>query len=108
MAERVVAGTWVELGRVVLPAGERAPQVPEETQRVPLEMRVKGRLTHDANVSEEAEVITAAGRRLRGTLEGVAPAYTHGFGPPTPELLAVGEELRERLRTGKHASEADR
>ena len=34
MAERVAKGTWVELGRVVLAAGERAPQVPEETQAV--------------------------------------------------------------------------
>jgi hypothetical protein len=103
MAERVVTGTWVELSRVVLQAGERAPQVPEETQCVPLEMRVKGRLARDANVGEEAEVITAAGRRLRGTLERVAPAYTHGFGPPVPELLAVGEELRTRLRARKQA-----
>ena len=103
MAERVATGTWVELRRIVLQAGERAPQVPEETQRVPLEMKVKGRLTRDASVGEEAEVITAAGRRLRGTLERVAPAYTHGFGPPVPELLGVGEELRALLRGRKHA-----
>jgi len=98
VAERVATGTWVELGRVVLAAGERAPQVPDETQRVPLEMRVKGMLTRDASVGEEAEVVTAAGRRVRGTLERVDPPYTHGFGPPRPELLAVGEELRALLR----------
>ncbi|MBW2498718.1 MAG: 2-amino-4-ketopentanoate thiolase [Deltaproteobacteria bacterium] len=108
MAERVAVGTWVELRRIVLQAGERAPQVPEETQRVPLEMRAKGRLTHDGKVGEEAEVITAAGRRLRGTLERVAPAYTHGFGPPVPELLAVGEELRARLRARKQSPRGDR
>lgn len=97
MAEIVPRGTWVELHRILLVAGERAPQVPEETQRVPLEMRVKGVLAHDAALGEEAEIVTPAGRRLRGTLSQVNPAYTHGFGPPVPELRAVGEELRARL-----------
>jgi len=98
VAERVTKGTWVELHAIVLAAGERAPQVPEETQRVPLERTVKGFLTQDAAPGEEAEVVTAAGRRLRGTLRQANPAYTHGFGPPVPELLAVGSELRERMR----------
>ena len=98
MPERIASGRWVELGRVVLAARERAPQVPEETQRVPLEMRVKGVLTRDARVGAEAEVITAAGRTVRGILERVEPPYTHGFGPPVPELLAVSAELRAWLR----------
>ena len=91
-------GTWVELYRVVVPSGERAPQVPEETQRVPLELRFKGFLVHDTALGEEAEVVTASGRRLRGTLDCALPVYDHGFGPPVPELLAVGEELRALLR----------
>jgi hypothetical protein len=94
----VARGTWVELHRVLLPPGERAPQVPEETQRVPLELRVKGFLVAAARPGEAAEVVTPAGRRLRGTLDGVLPAYEHGFGPPVPELLSVGAELRARLR----------
>ena len=96
--ERVARGTWVELHRVVLAPGERAPQVPEETQRVALELRVKGFLVRDAATGETAEVMTAAGRRLGGTLERVLPAYEHGFGAPVPELLAVGPELRAILR----------
>ena len=98
MAERVAKGTWVELSCVVLAAGERAPRVPEETQAVPLEMRVKGVLTRDAVMGERAEVRTSAGRTLRGRLERVNPPYAHGFGPPIAELLAVGEELRARIR----------
>jgi len=98
VAERVVKGTWVELSRVVLAAGERAPQVPEETQAVPLELRVKGVLTRDAVMGEAAEVRTAAGRTLRGKLERSEPPYAHGFGPPVAELLAVGSELRARMR----------
>ncbi len=98
MAERVAQGTWVELGATLLAPGERAPQVPEETQRVPLEMAVKGFLAHDAALGAEAEVVTPAGRRLRGTLRRAEPAPSHGFGPPVAELLAVGPELRARLR----------
>lgn len=97
MAERIARGTWVELERVILAAGERAPQVPEETQGVPLEMRVKGVLVSDAALGEAAEIVTPAGRRLHGTLREAQPAYTHGFGPPVAELRAAGAELRARL-----------
>jgi hypothetical protein len=97
VAERVREGTWVELHRIVLAPGERATRLPEETRRVPLEMRVKGTLAHDANLGDEAEIVTAAGRRLRGTLAEVNPAYTHGFGTPAPELHWVGAELRALL-----------
>jgi hypothetical protein len=97
MAERVAAGTWVEIERVVLAPVARAPQVPEDTRGVPLEMRAKGFLAADAVPGEEVEIETAAGRRLRGTLREASPAYTHGFGPPVPELLAAGREARAIL-----------
>jgi 2-amino-4-ketopentanoate thiolase alpha subunit len=98
MAELVPAGTWVELHRVVLAPGERAPQVPDDTQRVPLELRVKGRLLAAAAIGDEAEIETPSGRRVTGRLESVAPAHTHTFGPPEPALLDVGAELRTLLR----------
>lgn len=95
--EPVPAGTWVELHAVVLPAGQRAPQVPPETQAVPLEFRVKGWLRGPATVGEEATVVTPAGLHRTGRLETVQPAVTHGFGPPVPELAAVGRGLRALL-----------
>jgi hypothetical protein len=98
MAETVAKGTWVEIHCVVLPTGERAPQVPEDTQRVPLEMRVKGFLAAPAALGEDAEIITPAGRRLAGRLVEVNPAYTHGFGAPIAELAPIGEEVRAVLR----------
>lgn len=98
MAEPIAAGTWVEIHRIVLPVGERAPQVPKDTRRVPLEMRLKGFLTAPAALGEEAEIVTRAGRRWRGTLMAVDPAYTHGFGPPVAELSRIGEEVRALLR----------
>ncbi len=100
-SERVPEGTWVELHRIVLAPDERAPQVPAETRQVPLEMRVKGFLVRDAALGEEAEIVSPAGRRLRGTLATVEPGTTHGFGPPVPELAAIGGELRARLRAGR-------
>jgi hypothetical protein len=98
MAEPVAKGTWVEIHRVVLPPGERAPQVPEETRRVPLEMRVKGFLVAPVAPGEDAEIVTPTGRRLRGTLAEANPAYVHGFGPPIPELSLIGGEVRSLLQ----------
>lgn len=98
VGERIEKGTWVEIGNVALPAGQRAPQVPEDTQRVPLEMRVKGFLLEPAGIGDEVEISTAAGRRLRGRLIEANPAYTHSFGQPVPELSAIGGEVRAMLR----------
>lgn len=98
MADLVATGTWVEIHRIMLPAGERAPQVPEDTARVPLEMRVKGFLAEPAAIGAQAEIITAAGRRQHGTLVEINPPYTHGFGSPVPELITIGSEVRAILR----------
>ena len=98
MTELIEKGTWVEIYNVVLPANERAPQVPEDTQRVPLEMRIKGFLLAPAAIDGDAEIETLSGRHLRGTLAQVNPAYTHSFGSPLPELSAIGCEVRALLR----------
>ena len=95
MNGRAAAGDWVEIGRVLLAAGERAAGVPKETQAVPLEMRARGFLQAAATLGEPVVILTLAGRRLEGRLVAVNPAYTHGFGPPVPELLAIAAEVRE-------------
>lgn len=94
---RVGQGTWVQVHTVVLPAGRRAPQVPEDTQKVPLEMWVKGFLTEDAELGEEVTVTTVTGRQVRGTLTAVAPRYEHDFGEEIPELRTIGLELKKFL-----------
>ena len=98
MAELVASGTWVEIHSIVLGADQRAGHIPQDTQRVPLEMRVKGFLVAAASLGEQVEIVTVAGRRLRGTLAQVNPSYTHGFGPPIIELLAIGGEVKGLLR----------
>ncbi len=97
MSELIEKGTWVEIRCIVLPAGQRAPQVPGDTQQVPLEMQVKGFLLTPAILGEEVEIETAVGRRLTGTLIAVNPAYSHGFGSPIPELSAIAIEARAWL-----------
>ena len=98
MTEHVAAGTWVEIYQVLLTKGERAPHVPEDTHHLPLEMRVRGWLVQAAQLNETAEIKTSTGRLMRGTLVDINPAYTHGFGPPIPELTPIGSEVRALLR----------
>jgi hypothetical protein len=104
MSDPVASGTWVEIHRIVLEAGERAPQVPPDTARVPLEMRVRGTLVESAAPGDEVSVTTASGRTVRGVLCAVNPPYNHSFGAPLAELLDIREEVRERLRGRKHES----
>ena len=106
MSRRVAAGRLVDIGIVVLQAGERAPQVPEDTAAVDLEMKVRGRLTAEAEIGAPAEIETPTGRRIGGTLLTADPEYTHRFGAPIPELTPIGGELRRLLREGRGSGEA--
>jgi hypothetical protein len=98
MDKIVAAGTWVEIYSVVLEPGQRAPRIPDDTKQVPLEMRVKGFLAAPGKQGDSIDIITPSGRRLRGTLVSVNPAYAHGFGAPIPELTAIASEVRALLR----------
>lgn len=97
MSGTIAQGTWVEIHGIVLPAGERARQVPQDTRQVPLEMRVKGFLLNDARLGDEVEIRTPAGRCLRGTLNRANPGYEHSFGPPIAALSAIADEVRALL-----------
>lgn len=103
MVDSVEKGTWVEIRRIVLAPGERAPQVPEDTKQVPLEMRAKGVLDEAVQLGDEAQIVTRAGRRLRGILTKINPAYVHSFGPPIPALSTIGGEVRALLRRRERA-----
>lgn len=97
--EKARKGDWVQVHQVIFSPGERSPNIPEETKKVPLELRVKGWLEiPEAQVGEEAVIKTPAGRELEGRLVAVNPPFTHGFGKPVQELLEIGPELRALLR----------
>ena len=88
-------GQFVQICTVVLEAGERAVQVPEDTKAVPLVMWVKGYLAEDAELNAECVIITSTGRRVAGRLEEIEPGYNHAFGEYVPELDAVRWQVRE-------------
>ncbi|MGB5616148.1 MAG: 2-amino-4-oxopentanoate thiolase subunit OrtA [Desulfobacterales bacterium] len=104
MTERAVKNAWVEISGVVLQKDERAPNLPDDTQQLLLEMRVKGFLLHDAEKGGEADIITSSGRTVRGTLTEINPVYTHMFGRPIPELSPIAGEIRAILRERRNAS----
>lgn len=99
MVDNAAVGDWVQVGWVVLQPGERAPQVPQDTSRVPLEALVKGTLIapEQARKGGLVTVRTMAGRLVEGRLVAVNPGYTHGFGNLVPPIHQAGLELRESL-----------
>jgi len=94
-------GEWVRIHKIILPPEERAPQVPDDTKKVPYEMWTKGYLDADAEMGGEVTVTTVTGRKETGTLIEVNHAYEHDFGKFVPELLAIDKQVREILFGGE-------
>jgi hypothetical protein len=93
----IPAGAWVEVQQVILEAGHRAPNVPDDTARVPFVARIRGFLLTDAPMGAEATVRTLAGRQITGTLSAVNPRNPADFGNPVPELLRLGGQAGDAL-----------
>ncbi len=98
MKPRAHVGDWVQIEKIILQVGERAPQVPEDTKALPLVSRVKGFALQERAIGEVLEVETVIGRRVSGRLVAIDPCYDHDFGGVIPELLAVGGEALQLLR----------
>lgn len=94
-------GEWVRIHSIVLTPEQRAPQVPDDTKKCPLELWVKGYLKADAEMGDEVEVTTVTGRNAKGTLIEVNPYYTHNFGKFVPELNKIDETVRGILFGGE-------
>lgn len=95
-------GDWVRVHNIVLTPEERAPQVPDDTKKVPLEMWDKGFLLEDeAKIGDVVEVETYIGRRIKGKLIEINPSYDHDYGKCVPELLYIGRQLRSILEGGE-------
>ena len=93
-------GEWVIIHRNILEASERAPQVPDDTKKVPLEMWIKGYLNADAKIGDEVEITTKTKRVEKGTLLEVNPYYNLNYGVFVPELLKISAQVREILFGG--------
>jgi len=98
---KVNRNEWVLIHRVILKPEERAQTIPDDTKTTPYEMWVKGRLTSDAEIGNEVEIITRTGRHEKGKLLEVNPTYRHDFGDFVPELLVISEKLRTILFEGE-------
>lgn len=93
-------GTWVLIHRILLEPEERAPQVPDDTKKVPFEMWVKGSLQADAQIGDEVTVITKTGRKETGKLLEANPCYGHDFGKFVSELSFISGQVRDILLGG--------
>lgn len=96
----IKSGSWVQIHSVVLKTNERAPQVPDSTKKVPLEMWVKGFLQNDGNIGEEVTIKTVTGRMETGRLVQVDPTFNHSFGNFVPEIVEIDQMLRRELFGG--------
>lgn len=94
-------GDWVQIHQIILNPEDRAPQVPEDTKKVPLELWVKGYALHKAKIGKMLEIETLTGRRISGKLVAIHPRYFHDFGSFVPELHSVGKQLRNILSGGE-------
>lgn len=101
MTPRCEKGDWIEIHEVILPAGERSKDVPDDTKAVPLEAWIKGWAQSAAAVGDEVEIETPSGRRVRGEFTKLDPGYAHTYGPSVPELAPIAQELRAMLKGGK-------
>lgn len=93
-------GDWVQVRVNVLAPGERAPQVPDDTKSVPLQLWTKGTALNDAEIGGEVEILTETGRRVTGVLTEAGPSFTHSFGSFLPEIIRVRAQLKELMQGG--------
>lgn len=94
-------GDWVIIHNNLLEDSERAQQVPDDTQLVPLEMWVKGYLLEDGEVGEQVSIQTVTNRIETGELVEISPTYNHSFGDFVPEILEIDRKLQDELYGGE-------
>ena len=87
-------GDWVQIENVILSAGERAPQVPVDTQNCDLKMWVKGEALSDVEEGNILQVRTTTGRIVEGYFVDVNQRYPHDYGDFQPELLKIERQLK--------------
>jgi hypothetical protein len=63
-------------------------------------MWVKGFAAQAGRIGDTVEVRTLTGRKERGEVVEIMPAYRHDFGQFIPEIIAIGQTLRAILDGG--------
>ncbi|QNO14744.1 2-amino-4-ketopentanoate thiolase [Alkalicella caledoniensis] len=96
----VPKGSYVEITKEVLSQNQRAPQIPEDTKKTPLMMKVKGFLLEDGEIGETVKIKTVLGREQEGSLTSDNPRYSHDFGDIVPEIFKVRDSIKNFMKTG--------
>lgn len=101
MSEKAYKGQWVKIHNIILEPSQRAPAVPEDTKKCPLEMWLNGFLDQDeGTIGEQVTIKTVIGRTVKGQLTEIEPNYDHSFGKPILELLTIGPKVRAFIEKG--------
>lgn len=98
MKNQASQNEWVTIELTLLLPNERSKNIPEDTSKHPYRAFIQGFLKEEtATVGDEVTVTTLIQREHQGHLLSISPAFIHGFGQPVPELLPIGNELRNLL-----------
>jgi hypothetical protein len=89
--------TFVQIYKVVLSSIERASNLPDDTKRLPYEMRVKGKLLSKASVGDMVEIKTATNRSEKGILLSVEPFFSHNFGHHVQALKDIRDIILSEM-----------
>lgn len=84
-------GTVVQIERVVLKNIERTGNLPEDTRKVPLKMKLKGKLITDSNLGDYVKILTKTNRIDEGYLIDVEPYFKHDYG----HFVKVLDEVKD-------------
>lgn len=87
-------GSFVRIEKTLLTPRQRAENLPEDTKKVPYEMRMKGFLLGGGELFDEVEITTTTNRREKGVLKEINPGYSHSFGNYVPELVTLREIIK--------------
>lgn len=82
-------GTFVRIRKNLLLPNERIKTIPSETAKVPFKMWIKGELLEEAELFEEAKIITATGRIVSGLVKEKTPRYKHSYGDFVEEIYQI-------------------
>jgi hypothetical protein len=91
-------GQYVEIQVELLNPHQRSTRLPDDTKKLAYIARIKGFLNVEtASIGDTVKINSPIGRTIEGTLIGINPPFVHDFGAQVPELLDIGNELRNIL-----------
>lgn len=91
-------GMWIEVEETVLLPDDRAENIPDETKHTPLKCWIRGNCLSNCELNDEVEVVTNAGRIVKGKVVDVEPGYYHSFGKYIGEIGNIGRQAKDIIK----------